>query len=167
MFDLSKALLDGAIFSLFGSLYLVGMLWYNPRLAMNKGDYPDDVIAAAPPKTPQEKRLAVIFGIPYLIYSFLFPILSTLALNRSGGGETPFLDLFLHMLVVIFFFNLVDLLILDLWMFCTITPKFVVIPGTEGFPGYKDKGMHIRGHAKGSIGMILITLLSAWIISIV
>lgn len=167
MFDLGKALLDGAIFSFIGSLYLVVMLWYNPRIAMNKGDYPDDVIAAAPPKTPKERRQGSIFGIPFLVYSLLYPILSTLALNRSGGGETPFLDLFLHMLVVIFFFNLVDLLILDLWMFCTITPKFVVIPGTEGFPGYKDKGMHIRGHAKASVIMVLITLISAWIISLV
>jgi len=167
MFDLGKALLDGAIFSLIGSLYLVGMLWYNPRLALNKGDYPDDVLAAVPPKTREEQRLAIITGIPFLLYSLAFPVISTVALNNSSGGNTPFLDLFLHMLVIIFFFNLVDLLILDLWMFCTITPNFVVIAGTEGFPGYKDKGMHIRGHAKGSIGMVLIALLAAWIISIV
>jgi hypothetical protein len=167
MFDFGKALLDGAIFSLFGSLYLVGMLWYNPRLALNKGDYPDDVLAAVPPKTKEEQRLAIIFGVPFLIYSFAFPVISTIALNNSNGGITPFLDLFLHMLVIIFFFNLVDLLILDLWMFCTITPKFVVIPGTENFPGYKDKGMHIRGHLKGSFFMILIALLASWIISIV
>lgn len=167
MFNLGKALLDGAIFSLIGSLYLVGMLWYNPRLALNKGDYPDDVLAAVPPKTNEEKRLAIIVGVPYLIYAFAFPVISTIALNNSSGGNAPFLDLFLHMLVIIFFFNLVDLLILDLWMFCTITPKFVVIPGTEGFPGYKDKGMHIRGHVKGSIFMVLLALLSAWIISIV
>ena len=167
MFDLGKALLDGAIFSLIGSLYLVVMLWYNPRIAMNKGDYPDDVIAAAPPKTQKEKRLGIIFGVPFLVYIVVYPIFSTLTLNKSGSGETPFLDLFLHLIVLIFFFNLVDLLILDLWMFCTITPKFVVIPGTEGFPGYKDKGMHIRAHAKASVGMVLIALLGAWIISII
>jgi hypothetical protein len=167
MFDLGKALLDGAIFSLIGSMYLVGILWYNPRLAMNKGDYPDDVLAAAPPKTREEQRLAIILGVPFMIYALSFPIISTIALNNSGGGNTPFLDLFLHMLVIIFFFNLVDLLILDLWMFCTITPKFVVIPGTEGFPGYKDKMMHIRGHARGSVIMVLIALLAAWVISII
>lgn len=166
MFDLGKALLDGAIFSLIGSIYLVGLLWYNPRLAMNKGDYPDDVLTAAPPKTKEEQRLATIIGFPFLFFSLAFPIISTLALNKSNG-DMPFLDLFLHMLVIIFFFNLVDLLILDLWMFCTLTPKFVVIPGTEGFPGYKDKGMHIRGHAKGSVFMILFALLASWIISII
>ncbi len=97
MFDFGKALIDGAIFSIIGSIYLVAMLWYNPRLALNKGDYPDDVIAAAPPTTKDEQRLAIIFGIPYIIYSLAFPIISTLALNRSSGGNTPFLDLFLHL----------------------------------------------------------------------
>jgi hypothetical protein len=167
MFDLGKALLDGAIFSLIGSIYLIGILWYNPRLAMNPGDYPDDVIAAAPPKTKKEQRLAIIFGIPFLIFSFAYPVFSTLALNKTGGGATPFLDLFLHILVVIFFFNLVDLLILDLWMFCTITPKFVVIPGTEGFPGYKDKGMHIRAHVKASVIMVALGFIIAWVISVI
>jgi hypothetical protein len=166
VFDLGNALLDGAIFSLIGSLYLVGILRCKPRLALNKGDYPDDVLAAVPPKAKEEQRLATIIGIPFLVYTFTFPVVSTAALDRAGGGNATFLDLFLHMLVIIFFLDLVGLLILDLWMFCTITPKFVVIPGTEGFPGYKDKGMYIRGHVKASIFLGLFAALASWIISI-
>ena len=29
-------------------------------------------------------------------------------------------------------------------IFCTITPRFLVIPGTEGNPGYKDKSYHTK-----------------------
>jgi len=35
---------------------------------------------------------------------------------------------------MIFFF---DLQVLDIWLFHGITPKFMVIPSTEGLPGYK------------------------------
>jgi hypothetical protein len=38
----------------------------------------------------------------------------------------------------------VDLFVCDYLIFCTITPRFVVIPGTEGNPGYKDKSVHTK-----------------------
>jgi hypothetical protein len=38
---------------------------------------------------------------------------------------------------------LVDWLLLN-----TITPKWVVFPGTEGFAGYKDYGFHGRAHLR-------------------
>jgi hypothetical protein len=36
--------------------------------------------------------------------------------------------------------------LLDFWMFCIWTPSFLVIPGTEGMPGYKDWRMHVKAH---------------------
>jgi hypothetical protein len=36
-------------------------------------------------------------------------------------------------------------------MYCTITPRFVVIPGTEGMAGYKDYVFHLRGFLIGSV----------------
>jgi hypothetical protein len=36
-------------------------------------------------------------------------------------------------------------------MFCTITPRFVVIPGTEGMAGYKDYVFHLRFFLIGSV----------------
>ena len=43
-------------------------------------------------------------------------------------------------------FFLFDLFVLDILIFCTWTPRFLVIPGTEGMPGYKDWRMHVRAH---------------------
>jgi hypothetical protein len=36
-------------------------------------------------------------------------------------------------------------------MFCTITPKFLVIPGTDGMAAYKDYGYHFRGFLIGTV----------------
>jgi len=34
--------------------------------------------------------------------------------------------------------------VLDIWMFHTWTPRFLVLPGTEGMAGYKDWRRHAR-----------------------
>ena len=62
-------------------------------------------------------------------------------MRPSPGFGTAFLSAF----VVLVVFNLVDRLILDWLVFCPLTPRFVVLPGTEGMAGYKDYRMHFRG----------------------
>ncbi len=34
---------------------------------------------------------------------------------------------------------------MDWLIFCTITPKFLIIPGSEGAKEYKDYAFHLRG----------------------
>jgi hypothetical protein len=46
--------------------------------------------------------------------------------------------------LLLFFFALWDLFILDWLIFVTILPVFVVIPGTEGLAGYKDYWFHVE-----------------------
>jgi hypothetical protein len=146
MLDWNKILLDGLIFSVVGSIYLVLLLLYNPRLLMSEGDYPDDVLAAAPPRTKEETRLATILSTPWFLWSLGYPLYSTVGYLQQAGAGVNFGWAFAHAFLILFAFWLVDLVVLDWLMFCTITPKFLVIPGTEGFQGYKDFGMHLRGH---------------------
>jgi hypothetical protein len=68
-------------------------------------------------------------------------------------------EIFLSAAGVIFLFNLVDWLILDWLIVCTITPKFMVLPGTEGMAGYKNYGIHFRGFLIGTILACVIGLL--------
>jgi hypothetical protein len=152
MLNLNNILLDGLIFSAVGSIYLVLLLVYNPRLLMSEGDYPDDVLAAAPPRTKEETRLAAILSTPWFLWSLGFPLYSTVGYLQQAGADVSFGWAFAHAFLILLSFWLVDLVVLDWLMFCTITPKFLVIPGTEGFPGYKDFSMHLRGHfGKGLI----------------
>ena len=94
---------------------------------------------------------------------------STIHLNSSpeapGWGDVSFLQLFLNAFGVAFAFNLFDLLLLDWLMFCTITPKFVVIPGTEGMEGYKDYSYHFRASLIGTVLSVVAGLVIAGIVS--
>jgi len=69
----------------------------------------------------------------------------------------------IHTFGVAFSFNLVDWIILDWLLFCTIQPKFMIIPGSEGMPGYKNYFIHFRGFLIGSVislfGALIITSL--------
>jgi hypothetical protein len=64
-------------------------------------------------------------------------------------------------------FNIVDWLLLDWLMFCTLTPRFLVIPGTEGMSAYKDYGFHFRGFLKGCVFSVLAGLVIAAIVSLI
>jgi hypothetical protein len=146
--DLGRLLLDGAIYALTASLYLLLMLRVNPRLFLQ--DYPQEIRESVPPKTEAEKRQALLLGIPFMLLLLAGPLLSTLALDRRLGGAAPFLTLFLNAAAVAFAFNLVDWLVLDWLIFCTWTPRFLVIPGTEGMAAYRDYAYHTRGFFIGT-----------------
>lgn len=163
MFSIRKIILDGAILSFIASLFIMVSLRLNPRIWLQ--DYPEDIQNKVPPKTRQEKRLSLIFGIPFLILLVAVPLISTLTLKRQNGGDVSFLQLFLNAFGVAFAFNLVDLLILDWLIFCTITPKFVVIPGTEGMEGYKDYSYHFKASIIGTALSVVVGLVIAGIVS--
>jgi len=64
-------------------------------------------------------------------------------------------------------FNIVDLFIIDWLVFCTITPNFIVIPGSEGNPAYKDYRFHFIGFLKGCIFSTLGSLLYAGLLELI
>jgi hypothetical protein len=149
MLDITRLVVDGAILSVLASLFIVVTLRLNPRIWLQ--DYPQDVQAQVPPKTPQEKRLSLLLGVPFLLLLAAVPLVSCLNLENQAQEPVSFWTLFVNAFGVVFIFNLVDWLLLDWLMFCTITPSFVVIPGTAGMAGYKDYFFHLRGFLIGSV----------------
>jgi hypothetical protein len=160
--NMGKIIIDGTILSVLASLYLIAVLRFNPRLFLQ--DYPADIQAHVLPKTEEEKRQSLIVGIPFLILLAVVPFVSTLTLKYQGGRDVSFLQLFLNAFGVVLIFNLVDLLLLDWLMFCTITPRFVVIPGTEGMAGYKDYVYHLRASLVGTALCIVAGLVIAGVV---
>ena len=67
MNDWTQILQDGLVYSIVGSVYLVLLLVIDNRMFLNKGDYPDDVLAAVPPRTENETRKAKLLGIPWFV----------------------------------------------------------------------------------------------------
>ncbi len=147
-------LLYGIPASLLLSAIVVGMGLVNPRLMLRS--YPKDVQAAVPPQTDQEKRQTLYWGIPFWLCLLGFPLAAALSIKAAQGNAV---EIFLSAAGVIFLFNLVDWLILDWLIVCTITPKFMMLPGTEGMAGYKNYGMHFRGFLIGTILACVIGLL--------
>ncbi len=56
-----------------------------------------------------------------------------------------------------------DLVILDWLIISKITPRFVIIPGTE-VRDYKDFSHHYKGHAKAAILVIPLCLIIAAVV---
>jgi hypothetical protein len=165
MVNLRAVLIDGAILSLLASLYLMAVLFFNPRLFLQ--DYPAAIQAAVPPKTEQEKRRSLILGLPFLLLLLITPLLSTLAFARGSEGGASFLAAFLHAFGVVSVFNVVDWLVLDWVVFCTLTPRFLVIPGSEGMAAYKDYSYHFRAFLVGTVlslgGGLLVAAVVSWL----
>ncbi len=149
----------GAIASLLLSAVLLIMGLVNPRLMLQ--DYPKDIQAAVPPKTDQEKCQTLYWSLPFWAILLGFPVAAALSAKATHQG---FLEIFLSAFGVIFLSNLVDWLILDWLIICTITPKFVVLPGTEGMAGYKNYAMHFRGFLIGTALSVVVGLIIAGIV---
>ncbi len=146
------------------SLLLI-MLATSPRV-WGYTDYSEAIKAKVPPQTAQEKRLALIVGIPWLIFILGFPIFSTFALKSRLGGEIPFWTALLNVFVLVTLATLGDLLILDWLIVNTITPNFVIIPGTEK-ADYKDFSHHYQAHARAIIPLTLTCIIIAGVVSFI
>jgi hypothetical protein len=137
--SISKIIIDGLILSAIASIFIVITLRLSPRIWLQ--DYPEDIQAQVPPKTKKEKQLALALGIPFLILLVAVPFVSTLVLKNQHQGMLSYFSLAVHAFGVAFVFNMVDWLVLDWLMFCTIRsrPSNLRINGKQSFAQEKVK----------------------------
>lgn len=167
MLNFTKILIDGGLITFLLAVYLLLIIRFTPRLFLNKNDVPGDILAAVPPRTPQEKKLSLLVGIPLLAFMFILPVWSAVSYKSQAAGPVSFGILFLHIFLIVMMFNLFDLVVLDWFLLNTLTPRFLVYPGTEGLAGYKDKMFHLRAHVRALPGVLvgaLILTIIAWLI---
>lgn len=139
-------------------LYIL-MITMSPRI-WGYRDYPEIIKQKIPPQTEREKALALILGIPWFIFVLAFPVVSTYKLKSNLGDEISLFKAFLNIFVLFSLAFAGDLVILDWLIISKITPKFVIIPGTEA-KDYKDFSHHFKGHAKAAILLIPLSLIIA------
>jgi hypothetical protein len=147
---------------IFNGYLLLVMVLAGPRV-WGYTDYPEVIKNKVPPQTQREKLLAAVIGLPWFIFVLVFPIFSTYVLKSKLGDEIPFLIAFLNLLVLFLLATVGDLVILDWLIISKITPKFVIIPGSER-ADYKDFSHHYKAHAKALVGLILVCLIIAGIV---
>lgn len=145
------------------TISLIGMMAKNPRYMLQ--DYPQEIIATVQPKSNEEKKGAYYYGMPFLIILFLYPLV--VGYMRKYNIDVSFLQNWIQIFLLMFSFNIVDLFIIDWLVFCTITPNFIIIPGSEGNPAYKDYRFHFIAFLKGSAFSFLGSLLYALFIELI
>jgi len=164
---LTNMILHGIIFAIVITLYLLfTMVKFSPRI-WGFSDYPKTITDTVPPQTKAEKKIGIFLSIPFFIMGLAFPIISTIILKVEYGGYIDFLSAFLNIFGIFMFMNFADLIILDWIIVGTITPKFVIIPGTEHMKDkeYKEfRISHGKAHVLGTLFMCLLSLLLAFII---
>jgi hypothetical protein len=142
---------DGLILSVVSCAYLYALMRLEPRIVLH--DMPEDIQRAAEPWSAAEKRRITLLGLPYFVLVLAFPTYSAFAMAARAAFEPTFGAVFLHTYLVLLIANVIELVLLDLVVVCTLTPSWLVLPGTEGLPGWKDRSHQIRAHLRGAVAM--------------
>lgn len=156
--NLHVVLLYGSILSLFFSMPVLISLYIRPSLWRN--DAPAVVRDKMAPLTSGEKAVGAILGVFLIGIVIIIPAMADRALVINGVTEYTMLVMYNYLILQ--FMNLVDLIIIDWLIVCTITPSFLIIPGLEEYrAAYRDYGKHFKDFVKGSIILILPAFISA------
>ncbi len=127
--------------------------------------YPPDIQQRYGPMSVRAARLRPYVAVLVFAAALLVPLLGLFAL-RLEAGEVTFKLAFAYSSVTLLVFNTFDLVILDWLLFCTVQPRLMVLPGTQGMAGYRDYRFHFIGFLKGLIfcaaGGLVIALL--WVV---
>lgn len=148
MLILQHSLNWGLIYATVLAVLIVGSIWFNAEMWLN--DYPPDVKAKFGPMREGTKRQRNWLALVVMSVMLGGPLVAVWQLGEKMG-DVGFAAAFLCALIVLFLFNLVDLLLLDWLFFIVIQPRFAILPGTEGLAGYQDYGFHFRGFLIGLI----------------
>lgn len=139
--SLKRVLIDGTILNILLSIIIYGSIYTNPMIWAH--DYRPDIRAVVGEvKVPLLQT--VIVGVLFFGVTVGVVLYSNAKLRQQNGGRLSFLAAFANSALLLFFFAVWDLLILDWLIFVTIQPDFIVIPGTEGLAGYKDYWFHFQ-----------------------
>ncbi len=147
-----------ALYFLVISILLYASLAHNPRMWMHR--MPPAVVRKVPPRTPAEKRCVYYWGVPFLVFLVVYPI--AIVIQQGGGFWAHF------WIFCAFFagFAIWDTLVLDLLIFCRITPRFVIITGTER-ADYREVKYHLVSGMKGLVISIAFSALLAGLLAFV
>lgn len=132
----------GPLTSLLLSVLIIVSLFIQPRIWMK--DLPKEVQTAIPPKTKLEKRQSIIVLILFLFILLVMPVKAMIAY----GSPITLLEAWLITFSIYFIFNLVDLLVIDWLIVCTITPDFIRVKGVD-LQVYKNYSKHLKDFFKG------------------
>lgn len=137
-----------AAYNLGLTVLLFASVAVNPRMWLHR--MPKAAAEKVPPKTAGEKRAGIITGMPFLLVLLLYPFFYALENGDSFSGVLGIYLLFF------FSFDIWDTLVLDLFVVCTVTPRWFMLKGTEK-ADYRDKIYHLKSGLKGLVFLLIVS----------
>lgn len=157
--NLLQLLLLGSIWgTISGFVFGVVMLLIgrvNPEIMLK--NYPPDVRAKYGPMSERTRKQANVVSLLQLGALGVIVILG-LAELRSFSGRLTMRDTWIMLIVIFQLWNLIDLVLLDWLLFVTFTPRFMILPGTEGMAGYNDYGFHFQKFLNGIVLTLILSV---------
>ena len=120
-------------------------------------------------KDKKEKATFINRAVPVVLSVFFTVILSCIGLSilmnraifKDNKEKATFINLLLNAFLLVNFFNLWDVMVIDIIIFDTIKPDFMKIPGAEEYVAeYVDAKFHTIGFFKGQPYMLVFALIS-------
>lgn len=167
LFDWQLLYQEAFIYGLVLSLTITIFMVISGAIALDAfvDSYPPEIQRKYGAVSPQAIRLRPYFAVLLFSLILIIPLLGLGKLQTEHGSIT-FLPALVFSGIVLFVFNTYDLLILDLFLFCTIQPSIMVLPGTKGMAAYRDYRFHFIGFLKGlgfnAVGSLVIAIV--WIV---
>lgn len=139
-----------------GALYATGflvafaaLLTVGTRIAPDAmvHDYPPAIQARYGPKSERGRRVTAVMSGVLAVLVLVVCVLAALHLAGADPAGTPgtgFGAGFLFGVAFMVTAHVIDLVVLDWLVFCTLRPRFVVLPGTEDMPEYRDYLFHLK-----------------------
>jgi hypothetical protein len=167
MLDWNLLFAEGLLYGLGLSLILTLILVIVGSIVLDMfvDDYPPAIRQKYGPMSPRAARLRPYFAPLLFIPLIVVPVLGLFRL-QTADASVGFWSAFVFSGIILLVFNLFDLFILDWLFFCTIQPRAMVLPGTEGMVAYRDYRFHFIGFLKGLgftlVGSLIVAVL--WIV---
>lgn len=146
------------IYNLLASILLYASLAYNPRIWLHR--MPPEVRSKVADKTPEERKLFVGVALPFLLLLFGYPVVYVIQ------QEATLWTSLWTLLTFFASFALWDTLVLDILIFCKLTPRFVIIEGTTR-EDYSNMKYHLASGAKGLVMSAVFSGVLALIINLI
>jgi hypothetical protein len=163
LFDWQLLFYDALICGLVLSLVLTILLIISGAIALDMfvDNYPPDIQQKYGPMSPRAARLRPYIATLLFITVLVVPMIGLFTL-QAEIDSVPFLPALVFSAIALLVFNTFDLIILDWLFFCTLQPRSMVLPGTEGMAAYRDYRFHFIGFLKGLgfsvVGSLLIAI---------
>ncbi|KAG4098122.1 hypothetical protein H8356DRAFT_939789 [Neocallimastix lanati (nom. inval.)] len=151
-----RACIDAAIWSALWMLYIYGLLKWFPWTMLH--EMTEDIQKKAKLKKPTSKQRRNTFIYQVLSIIVIFGSLGYFGIAPFTESKVSFLTIFIYSFIICMAWNVIDLVIMDWFIVCYLTPSWVVIQGTQDCEGYKDYIHHFKDFLVGCVYMTLIAI---------